>query len=126
MTFICGSRHLDCIGAFTIRMTTSFEEFRSRFHWKTEGDVFSVNQSKCLENVFLSLYWHGHVSVQHFGLMHDPALNLRFWDALRGVRQVADIPETGDIAVRDFMHAMIFMQPICSWYDDTFDGYWSE
>ena len=94
----------------------AFHRFRMEFYWwpghlaMTRQSQFLKTDAKCLENVFLALWFDNRVDSKIFLLLHDPNLRNRFWDILRDLNPTPE-PKLFDIALRDYAaHAMIFLE----------------
>ena len=99
----------------------SMRNFHERFYWVPNSNHFPVFGTKCLENVLLTLYIHGRISLEHFNFLHDIDMSEMVWEIVQSLPALDVIPVLGDIALRSPTreHAMIFVRSY-----DTDDNGW--
>ena len=87
-----------------------FEEFMKVFWWLPNWHGVFDRDHKCLENVFLCLYFRKYFSVRHFTICRSPQLNAYFWQILRDLPRLTEGPALGDIVLTGTApHAMIYL-----------------
>lgn len=92
-------------------MATAFKAFLESFYWKPHTLVFS-DDTRCLENVLLSLFFNDLISLETFQALHDKQLNRSLWRLLKAMPKLERRPVLGDIV---FTPNRIDGEPLLNW-----------
>ena len=103
--------------SFSLAEPLDIFTFVKDFRWSAADEHFE--HVKCLENVLLSLYTHGHITLDVFGQLHNSNVNARLWSILEHADRTCS-PQAGDVVLRDWTkHACLFLS---MW--ECGQGYW--